>query len=151
MSTDEDAALVQRAVQRLTREITQEQIKAYHDLKAACTNAYQALKEQESELKAYETFYLKALESGYTQETGDMVLTVQELTRQAPIAWKEEFARVAGPKAVEQVAQGAGKKTYKHVVAMPSPQAVANVVDDAAQKAIAQVVMQSRARKRRKP
>ena len=107
--------VVERAVQRLSREITQEQIVAYDALLKRQAAAKAALKALDAEVETYEGYYTDALRKGYTQEDGDLTMVIMESTRQAPVAWKEKYAEVAGARAVEQAQSEVGQRTYTHI------------------------------------
>lgn len=75
------------------------------------------LKSAENILDAYTEAYTAMLQSNNVrQESGELALTLDVSSRQALVKWKEKFAQVAGPKAVEDAQAEAGKTTITKVV-----------------------------------
>lgn len=77
----------------------------------------QQLKTAELTLTLYENTYLKIFKAGtMRQEAGDLRMDVDVTERQTAVKWKEKYAAVAGPKAVEQAQLDAGKTTYEKII-----------------------------------
>lgn len=102
--------------------ITQYMIYDYLSHKHNVETLRRKLKETEQVLELYTNAYVKIL--GHArQEPGDLRMELDVTERQAAVKWKEEFAKVAGPKAVEQAQADAGKsRITKIVIVSANPQ-----------------------------
>lgn len=61
------------------------------------------LKRVETDLATAETLTIHAIDSGHATERGPLAAGINEVAGRVAPSWKSEFARVAGPDAVEQV------------------------------------------------
>lgn len=103
------------AKRKLLREISQEQMRDFETHLRDLRTLKAELKAKAEIVEALESAFDKMLTSGYAQEAGDLRLTVDVTARATAVKWKEEFARVAGPKEVERVMKDAGVTEYRHV------------------------------------
>src|SRR5262245_9751716 len=104
----------ERMKRRLIREISQASMQDYLKHMNDLDIAKRELKEKTEIVDALETALLNYLESGYKQEPGTLRLYIDTKSRKV-VAWKEKFAEVMGPKAVEQALQDCVPSETKHV------------------------------------
>lgn len=102
-------------VRKLLNQISQAQIADFQRRQTEIATLKRALKAEEEGIKALEESYIDMLDKGYTCEEGDLRFVVDVTQRSATPKYKELYAAVAGPKAVEQAQIDAGVSTYKHI------------------------------------
>lgn len=80
----------------------------------AIAEAKATLKKAEAAYDAAEKRMIAEFAAGAIAQPGDVVPTVKT-TERRNVAWKEEFARVAGPAAVEAALNAVVPTVYKHI------------------------------------
>jgi hypothetical protein len=105
--------------QRILREITQEQIIDFDEHSRDLKTLKQQVKEKEGIVGALEQVFDKMLTQGYSQEDGTLKLALRVSTRRT-VAWKEKFAAVCGPNAVDDALKDAPESETRHVVVVES-------------------------------
>jgi len=109
MATQQTARALRRTV------ITQEQIAAYQQAVLDVQTIKRTLKLADEDVKRTEDAYIAMLEKGFVIEAGDLRMVVDVTERSVTPKYKELFAQVAGPRAVEQAQAEAGKTQFKHI------------------------------------
>jgi hypothetical protein len=102
------------------RQITQAQITDYENHQRIVATLKRELKDKSEVLETLENLYAQMLEKGFAQEQGELRLVLDVSTRKATPKYKELFAQIAGPRAVEQAQEDAGSTEIKHVKVISS-------------------------------
>ena len=105
----------EQITRKLLRQISQAQIEDYQTHLLEQETLKKALKDKTDIVEVIEKSLMGQLDKGFTQEDGDLRVTLEVTTRKATPKYKELFAQIAGPKAVEQAQDAAGVSEYKHV------------------------------------
>lgn len=98
-------------------KITQDMISDYVTRQLDVGTLRKQLKNAEDVLEAYTKAYVAMLKGGNVRQvSGELALALDVTERQTAVKWKEKYAAVAGPKAVEQAQLDAGKTTYEKII-----------------------------------
>lgn len=103
---------------KLTRTITQEQIADYEAHIVELREWTRACEDKKQIIEALERTYDALLSKGYTQEDGELMLHQQTIKRIHTPRYKELYAAIAGPQAVEDAQKSMPVKIYRHVQVM---------------------------------